>query len=246
MYQVWDATNTLCGGAILTPSWVLTAAHCYQTGIYPGGDTLSNSYILFSEHAISDPDDNGATVVQAIYMHPSWNLNTIVYDLALTEAFSALLIDFTMEGVAPVCLPDPSAPTSSYDGLTGTISGWGLTAEVADGGAVSDTLQEADTNVVDQATCLGYYGSGIVEDAHICTLSDPGTGIAPCSGDSGGPLTVTRDDGRAEVAGIASFAPNGDCGYGTIPAIYARVSTSMTWIESTMGGAQCDLLAALK
>ena len=55
---------------------------------------------------------------------------------------------------------------------------------------------------------------------------------AACSGDSGGPLTVTRRDGRSQLWGVVSWGIG--CGVEGRPGVYTRVSQFVDWITRTI------------
>jgi len=59
--------------------------------------------------------------------------------------------------------------------------------------------------------------------------------VGGCMGDSGGPISCGRADGKYEVAGVTSFG-DGRCNVPGMPAVWTRVPSYIKWIKSTMGG----------
>lgn len=66
---------------------------------------------------------------------------------------------------------------------------------------------------------------------HICAKSATELKRGSCRGDSGGPL-MTSVNGNWFLIGVVSLGP--PCGKSTLPGVYTRVSSYMSWIEENL------------
>ncbi|UUU29917.1 serine protease [Streptomyces sp. CA-210063] len=201
--QITNASQSqFCGGTLVSPTKVVTAAHCVD------GRTTSSTRVV-GGRTYRNGTNGTVSQVTDIWVHPSYTDATAGDDVAVLTLATSM--PYTPIGYAS------SSQTSLYTaGTTARILGWGTTSS---GGSSSNQLRTATVPVVANSVCgsSSSYGSEFIASDMVCAGYTSG-GVDTCQGDSGGPLII-----GGVLAGITSWGYG--CADAQYPGIYTRLTT---------------------
>ncbi|PSN50402.1 hypothetical protein C0J52_08570 [Blattella germanica] len=194
-----------CGGSIISPNYVLIAAHCVR------GKSLSSIRI----RAGTSIKQQGGSIhaISQVVSHP--NYVGADYDVAVIRVSQPFQYS---ESVQPISLTseEPAAGTPVV------VTGWGALEYV---GSAPSQLQQVQVNIVDHEECSKAYTKyGGVTAREVCAGVSQG-GKDSCQGDSGGPLVA-----NGVQVGVVSWGE--ECALKGYPGVYSSVANLRSWILS--------------
>ncbi|XP_077562671.1 uncharacterized protein LOC144178587 isoform X1 [Haemaphysalis longicornis] len=211
-----------CGGVLISDKYALTAAHC-QPGF------LSSLLVILGEHDLSGDFERLKPIsipVRRMIVHRHYNPATFENDLALLELERPVVFQ---PHIVPICLP---ARNEDFTGRTSYVTGWG---KLSHGGSVPNVLQYVQVPILSNNKCQQMFMLAghvkAIRENFVCAGYDRGNRDS-CEGDSGGPLTLLRDDGRWVLVGTVSHGIR--CAEPNMPGVYMRTSAYRAWIDSVM------------
>lgn len=211
-----DDYGHFCGGTLIAPDVVLSAAHC------AGGEYK----VVVGRHDLRT-DVGDAVEVEVEMVHPGYDDDTTDNDFMLLFLKRSTTEDVDFAIVNPDMIAE---------GQNVTVMGWGDIDPDQDESELANELMEVEVTVISNEDCDASEGTepgwednynGQITDNMMCAehteMKDA------CQGDSGGPLVIRSDSGEDSLVGVVSWGVG--CAHDDFPGVYSRVSAQYDWIE---------------
>ncbi len=213
-----------CGGTLVAPDVVISAAHCNGVKFAQVGRwSLSDDLDGYEEFEVETP------------LHPN-----PLYSPEISFSHDAMLLKLNRQSTKQYIRINSNSdfpPTIGEDSLT--TMGLGYT-QYGQSSSAPKKLQEASLSYVPNNVCerakdpnAAETYQGLISDDMLCASDD---GEDACQGDSGGPLIFKGDTASDDVlVGVVSWGFG--CAQPYFPGVFSRVSYFAEWIKTTI----CDI-----
>ncbi|MEU3606106.1 serine protease [Streptomyces sp. NPDC035033] len=204
-----------CGGVVVAPAKVLTAAHCLGRDVLGGEPWQLRDFSVIAGRTALRGQGGQEVRIADTWVNPAYDPSTNSGDLAVLTLAEPLPQSYVIEVARP-------GNEAEKPGTAAEVYGWG---DTTGRGSYASSLHAARVQVLPDTACEraypgGFRGVSYRKETMLCA-GDPRGGRDACQGDSGGPLVA-----RGLLVGLVSWGSG--CGEAEHPGVYTRVSAVLS------------------
>ncbi|WP_432157303.1 serine protease [Streptomyces sp. bgisy153] len=206
-------SGQFCGGAVIAPTFVLTAAHCMAEEVLGAPPDRARDLKVIVGRTDLYSSEGREIAVRGVWVNPDYDSRSNAGDFAVLTLAEPV-------PQASVIRMAPAGDPAYAPGNEATVYGWG---DATGTGGYAHSLRAARMHVLPDALCRTAYPGGLSGGYSAATMVCAGErlgGPDACQGDSGGPLVA-----QGRLIGLVSWGSG--CGRAGSPGVYTRVSDAV-------------------